>query len=131
MAKKKYELGWDNIEELVYRMIDFHPRVDPSKLGLRAIEEMVSKLPGIAATKKRPQESLVEELRTRWEEERADMEDELGPFDSFSEDSELDEDVYREDRLATAEDDDEDDDDDRDRLTYHDEFDEEEEGDDL
>lgn len=136
MAKNKTILSWSNTKELAFLLIDEHPQVDPNRLSLAALQEMVLNLPDFTDSKDGASNDILESLRERWYSERMDMEDELGPLRaSEDEDEELDEDAYRADRVAVddEEDDDsfeeEDDDDDEfdDGYSVGDDFSDEEE----
>jgi len=125
MAKKPLKLTWSDTKELAYLLIDKYPQTDPSKLSFGKIAEMVQALPEFSGGKAKPDIDLLEDLQTRWAGERSEMEDELGPVENVEdEDSELDEDIYRADRMIEDEDDEEEDEDEFD--SYDDEFEDEE-----
>lgn len=124
MPKKSSKLTWSDTKELAYRLIDEYPQIDPAKLSLGRIAEMVQELPGFSGGKAKPDADLLEDLQTRWAGERSEMEDELGPVEDLEdEDSELDEDIYRADRMIE---DDEDEEDEDEFDSYDDEFEDEE-----
>lgn len=130
MAKKaEKKLKWSDIEDLAFRLIDEHPQVDPSRLALASILDYVVALPDFGESSKKPGKDLLEELQERWAEERADMDDELGPLEEPTED--LDEDEYRSDRMVDEQDysDDDEDDDEEDEFDRLDEDDDDEEED--
>ena len=128
MAKKSAKLTWGDTEELAFRLIDEHPQLDPSKLTTNKLVELVTKLRDFGEKTRKPDVHLLEELQTRWHEERSEMEDELGPYQDLEvdEDSELDEDVYRDDKMVE----DDDDEDDRDEVSLDEAFEDEDEDED-
>jgi len=128
MAKKAVKkLKWTDIGDLAFRLIDEHPKTDPSKLSAASISDYVCALPDFGDKAKKPGLTLLEEIQSRWAEERDDMVDELGPL---AEDAgELDEDAYHNDRMVDEMDhDDDDDDEDEDEFeALDDEFSDEDE----
>jgi len=94
--KPQKKLNWSDLQEIAFRLIDEHPQRDPRRLSTHEIFEMVTELPDFS-DKTKPAASKIEELATRWYEERSDMDDELGSLDDLPKE-ELDEDDYREDR---------------------------------
>jgi FeS assembly protein IscX len=94
--KSQKKLNWNDLQEIAFRLIDEHPQRDPRRLSTQEIFEMVTELPDFS-DKTKPSSSKIEELATRWYEERSDMDDELGSLDDLPKE-ELDEDDYREDR---------------------------------
>lgn len=121
MGKKSQTLGWSDTEELAFRLIDEHPDVDPTKLSPESVVELVLGLPDFGDRNKKPKLEVIEELQARWYEERADMEDELGPLQDMDIDEDLDEDEYRDDRLV------EDSDEDDDSFSFDESYDEDDE----
>lgn len=108
MAKKQTKLKWTDTEELTFRLIDQYPNLDPTRLSPDALIEHVISLPDFGEKRSKPDRLLLEDLQTRWFEERSDMEDELGPLEEPAGDGEeLDEDAYREDRMIEDEDEEE------------------------
>jgi FeS assembly protein IscX len=102
MAKKSVKkLKWDDVEDVAFRLIDEHPQVDPSRLAIATVVDMVRALPDFGEATKKPSKDTVEAIQERWAEERDDMVDELGPLEEFQE--ELDEDEYRSDRMVDEE----------------------------
>jgi FeS assembly protein IscX len=99
MAKKSEKLSWSNQEELVFRLIDEYPEINPSKLSPDILVDLVNRLPGFDDKSAQPKVAELEDLRSQWFEERSEMEDELGPMSEAPLDDEaLDEDEYRDDR---------------------------------
>jgi len=94
--KTQKKLNWSELAEIAFRLIDEHPQRDPRRLSSQEIFEMVTELPDFS-DKTKPAASKIEELATRWYEERSDMDDELGSLDDLPKE-ELDEDDYRDDR---------------------------------
>ncbi len=118
MAKKK--IKWSDTEDIAFELIDKYPQIDPTKLSLQDIQRRVTGLTSFSGPAKVDSEVL-ESIQQIWYEERTDMEDELGPLPEFDEDSNLDEDDYRDDRMVDdsgddLDDDDGDDDEDEDGL---------------
>lgn len=105
MGKKQKKLSWADTEEVAFRLIDEYPNTDPRKLSSQDIFQLVTDLPDFS-DKAKPNASKLEELAARWFAERSDMDDELGSLDEVSE-ADLDEDDYRDDRLAEDSDDEE------------------------
>ena len=101
MPKRQKKLSWADTEELTFRLIDEHPNVDPRKLSSQEIFEMVTELQDFS-DKTKPNGARLEELATRWYEERSEMDDELGSLEDVASDD-LDEDDYREDRMVDEE----------------------------
>lgn len=116
MSKKK--LKWGDAEDIAFLLIDKYPTTDANKLSLSEISKRASALPALAGSSK-PSTEHLEAIQRSWFEERADMEDELGPISVAREEGDdLDEDEYRDDRMIDDElsvpplDDDEDEDED-------------------
>ena len=104
MPKKKFK--WVDTEDIAFRLIDEYPDQDPMKMKMSEIHRLITKLPEFGDDPKKSNEAVLEEIQTRWFEERSEMEDELGPLPSGDEmdDEDLDEDVYRDDRFTEEED---------------------------
>lgn len=101
MSKKK--LKWADSEDIAFLLIDKYPDADAMKLSLAEVGRRASALPGLAGASK-PTSAHLEAIQQSWYEERADMEDELGPIGNSGEDDEdLDEDEYRDDRMIDDE----------------------------
>lgn len=124
MAKAKKALNWENIEDLVFALIDQHPQVDAKKLSLEDIQEVAENLPAFESGDTEPSEEVLTELQQVWSDERNEMEEDLGPVES-NENSILDEDIYRADRMVSDEDEEETAEDDFDDI--NEDFEEEEE----
>ena len=113
----KQKLKWTDTEEIAFRLIDEHPEVDPLRVRFTDLHKYITSLPDFADNPKKSSESVLEAIQMRWHEERAEMEDELGPVSS-GDDDDLDEDDYRddenvsEDEVAGGDFDDDDDEDD-------------------
>lgn len=122
MAKKSAKLGWSDTEEIAFLLIDAYPKLDPSKLSASRLTSLVSNLPGFG-DKSKPETADLEAIQETWYEERSEMEDELGPFGPLDEDSELDEEIYRDDRMVE----DSDDSDDTEEVSLDDAFGDEDE----
>jgi FeS assembly protein IscX len=101
MAKQK--LKWTDTEEIAFRLIDAHPSVDPLRVRFTDLHKYITSLPEFGDNPKKSSEGLLEGIQMRWHEERAEMEDELGPVSSGEEDD-LDEDDYRDDEEAGGDD---------------------------
>jgi len=101
MAKQK--LKWTDTEEIAFRLIDSHPSVDPLRVRFTDLHKYITSLPEFGDNPKKSSEGLLEAIQMRWHEERAEMEDELGPVSSGEEDD-LDEDDYRDDEEAGGDD---------------------------
>ncbi|TVQ78122.1 MAG: Fe-S assembly protein IscX [Bradymonadales bacterium] len=127
MAKKTAKkLKWSDIGDIAFRLIDEHPRLDPSRLSVGSIEDMVLALADFGESSKQPTEELLQEIQERWAEERDEIADELEPIEE-AEEEDLDEDRYREDR--TADEKDEDDESEDETEPEFDEFEEDEDDD--
>jgi FeS assembly protein IscX len=119
MSKRK--LKWSDTEDIAFLLIDKYPSTDANKLSLAEIGKRATALPQLAGTSK-PSEEHLEAIQQSWFEERADMEDELGPLSDVDEGEDLDEDEYRSDRMIDDElssppfNDDDDDDEDEEEL---------------
>ncbi len=116
MAKLK--LKWTDVEEIAFRLIDEHPKMDPLKVRFTDLHKYITKLSDFGDNPKKSNEKILEEIQMRWYEERQDMEDELGPVEGGSgpdEEEDLDEDDFRDDQMVEDDlggDDDQDDDED-------------------
>lgn len=99
MAKKSEKLTWADQEELVFRLIDEYPEINPTKISADVLIDLVNRLSDFNEKSSQPKPADLEEIRAQWFEERSEMEDELGPMTEGSIDEEsLDEDEYRDDR---------------------------------
>lgn len=116
MPKRK--LKWSDTEDIAFQLIDKYPTVDALRLSLPEIAKRVQTLPDFASASAKPNDEALQVIQKTWSEERADMEDELGPVTSDEfEDDDLDEDEYKDEKMideddaSDLEDDDEDEDD--------------------
>lgn len=118
MAKQK--LKWADTEDIVFRLIDEYPKMDPLKVRFTDLHKFVTGLPEFGDNPKKSSESILENIQMRWHEERQDLEDDLGPVEggTIDDDDDLDEDDYRDDEMVEDKDVDAnlDDDDDEDEF---------------
>jgi len=100
MSKRK--LNWSDTEDIVFRLIDEYPKMDPLKVRFTDLLKFITGLPDFGDNPKKSSESLLESIQMRWHEERQDLEDELGPVTggTIDDDEVLDEDDYRDDEMV-------------------------------
>jgi FeS assembly protein IscX len=100
----KAKLKWTDTEEIAFRLIDRHPKIDPLSVRFTDLHRFVIELSDFGDSPKKSNEKILESIQMRWHEERQEMEDELGPVQGFGPESdELDEDDYRDDELDEPE----------------------------
>lgn len=121
MPKK---LKWTDTEDIAFLLIDKHPQTDPLKVRFTDLHKWIVGLSQFGDDPKKSNEKILEAIQMCWHEERADMEDELGPVGGGDDDDEdLDEDDYSDEDLAEDEEDDlDDEDDDEDEDEFGDGF---------
>ncbi len=102
----KLKLKWTSVEDIAFRLIDLYPDMDPLKLRFTDLHRYITKLPEFSDDPKKSNEKLLEAIQMKWYEERKDMEDELGPLDSYDENEPLDEDEYSDEEEASGAEDD-------------------------
>ena len=96
MASKS--LKWSDTKEIAYYLIDRYPQTNPARLSADRLIEMVLQIPQFKDKAEQANQQILEALAEKWAEERADMEEELGPLKPDDDES-LDEDEYRDDRM--------------------------------
>ena len=98
----KSKLKWSDVEDIAFKLIDEYPSTNPMTLSASEIQKSVAKLSDFGDDPKKANAQIISDIQNSWYEERMDMEDELGPFEEPPEAETLDEDDYRDDRVADA-----------------------------
>lgn len=130
-AKNAKKLKWTDTEDIAFKLIDLYPTMDPMRLRLADLQKKIVALPDFGDDPKKSSDSILESIQTTWFDERADMEDELGPLVAVTDDEDtLDEDDYRDDEPSVKDIVPLDDEDDEDEDEFGDGFQEEGLGDD-
>jgi len=122
------KLKWSDSEDIAFLLIDKYPSVDPMRLSLDEVQKRAAALTELKGISGKPSDGVIETIQKVWFEERADMEDELGPFEAEPVDD-LDEDDYSSGRMIDEEESvvaGDDDDDEEDAEEFGDGFQEEE-----
>jgi len=63
-------IDWTDIEEIVYRLIQDHPDVDPLTLRFTDLHAWVLELPGFEGAPEESNEAILEAIQMAWLEEQ-------------------------------------------------------------
>ncbi len=66
------EIGWTDVDEIAYRLVQAHPDTDPLSVRFTDLHAWVLELPGFTGDPKKSGEKILEAIQMAWLDELED-----------------------------------------------------------